>query len=706
MNLRNTFNLFILLSIIFYGFSSCSDSKDDDEPITYAQVRDVAIKQTINGQESFDLTEKDAPLTFSTSLTFENKPINWSKPTLEQTFNNILDISKENVTVTNAANTKVESIEIAVDGNNVKVIFQKVNGSYSYITSSTFKINVSTTIKAQISDEELNNLSYNGFTNQSMFYGESIGGNVKSNIVTIYPKLGGGVDYDVKGDPRNSEYAYKLNIVYFVAKDIQANPNYKERISTMLLKHQLFVCKWMKYWGYEEKSFGLPLAPNGMVDIVTVPAKGPKADYPYDGGSSKIAQEIREYYEANKLPYHSDHMFIISATNETTDDTPFYGTGKWAYGLDYPGMAFEAMERNPITFEPMAPKSDASHKATVWIGGNLHEMGHGLNKPHVGPTYTQYVTKNSEFGITLMGAGNRHYGENPTFMHESSAAIINNCQVSSFTKKVFYGSTTSSVKITNVEINGDKCTVKGSFTSSSKVTDVIVRFMDANNDAGYWSVASVAKPVNNTFEKTFDISDLKMNDQNEYVIWVTILMENGNNKIFKLDNVYKLVQSGGSYTLETNAISKFDWTMTASHALPKDEGISNSLTSLIDGDLATCLSLVKPNKTYEGVSVPATDQVYIIIDMKKGIEFNQVLLNFRQDQPSENLRAKEVSFYGSNDGKTFEPIKTSNELDVTKNTVTVDLGNKVNYRYLKMTYDKWHDSGSTMQFAELGLKNI
>ncbi|GAB6008520.1 discoidin domain-containing protein [Dysgonomonas reticulitermitis] len=704
MNMKNKSILYLVLSILFCGFFSCTD-KDDDPRNEIAQLSDVVLKQTINGSESLDLTEINTELIFVSRLTFNEKSIQWPTPALEQAFNKIFDLSEDDISVTDAQDSKVSSVNITIDDkNNVKVAFTKVAGSYGYMESSTFKISIKTRIRADASSEELKAFNDNGFSSQSLFYGESSEVNLKSNTISIISKIDSDNFYDVKGDPKNSNYPYKLNVVYFVPSDIQENPGYKKRISTLLLKHQLFICKWMKHWGYEEKSFGLFLDENGMVEIIVVPGEGKKADYPYASNISagKMINEINQYYTDNKLTKYSEHILVITATNGDISETPFYGYGRWCFALDYPGMSYDLYNIDPITNAPV----NSTPLTTSLIGGLFHELGHGLNAPHVGPTFTQ--KNDPAFGMSLMGAGNQTYGKIPTFMHPATAAIMNNCQVSSLTNKKFYEVTTASVKINGVTINGNKCTIKGDFTASANVTDVIVRFYNATEaflggSSGYTSVAFVAKPTGNNFELTMSIEELRVNNF-EYRIGATILMENGTTKSTSLPYVYRLVTAGSSYTLESeDIINNGDWSVTTSHPLPKDDAISNAPGSLVDGDLSTCLSMVKPGKSYEGVSVPQGAEVYAIIDFKKQIEFNTIILTNRNFQIY--LNAKEVSFYGSNDGNVYTPVKIEVDLPDPKENI-IALGGTVKCQYLKMTFDKWDSSqGSTIQFAELGLKN-
>ncbi len=705
MNKKNKFYLCILWVVLCCSFFSCSEKEEEPEiPPVYAGLTDVSLKQTVNGKAAFEITGLNDALNFSSQLTFNEKTIKWSNPTLELPFSSLLVLSAGSITVVDAEAAPLTAATIAINQNTVKITFAKVNDSYSYLNSSTITVDVKTALKPSITEDELIDLNYDGLKAQSIFYGETQAQHIKSNEITIVSSINPDIFYDVKGDPRNSEYIARLNVIYFVPADKHENAGYRKRLSTLLLKHQLYICKWMKHWGYEEKSFGLPLDENGLVKIVTIRGKGNKADYPYSGGGNKMIEEINAYYAANNLTKYSEHSLVLTAINNgDNSDTPYYGLGKWCFATDAVDFAWENLQINPIDGTPIKSVGGLTNNS---IGGIFHELGHALNEPHVGPSYSQ--KNDPAFKMTLMGAGNTTYGKTSTFLHHASAAVMNNCRISSFENRTFYETVTATVKITAVDIAGGSCTVKGSFTAPIAVTDVVVRFFNATEtflggSSGYNCVGFVDKPAGNTFEITVPIEEMRANTY-DYKVGVTMLLENGTAKSVSQPYVYRLVDKGGVYTFESeDIINDGSWTVTTSHALPVDEPISNAPGSLVDGDITTCLSMVKPGKNYNGVFVPDTDQVWATIDFGKPMTFNTIVLTNRNFQVY--LNAKAVSFYGSNDGVTFTPIKIGAELpEATLNEVVLDTA--VDYRYLKMTFDAWDASqGSTMQFAELGLQN-
>ena len=112
MNKKNKLYLLLTLGILFCVFFSCSDNNEEPEnPPVYADLTDVSLKQTVNGKESFELTEIDEELNFSSQLEFNGKTINWSKPSLELSFSSLFVLSADNITVTDSKGATVTQAE-------------------------------------------------------------------------------------------------------------------------------------------------------------------------------------------------------------------------------------------------------------------------------------------------------------------------------------------------------------------------------------------------------------------------------------------------------------------------------------------------------------------------------------------------------------------------------------------------------------------
>tara|TARA_R110002049_G_scaffold3795_5_gene27565 strand:- start:30576 stop:31745 length:1170 start_codon:yes stop_codon:yes gene_type:complete len=154
-----------------------------------------------------------------------------------------------------------------------------------------------------------------------------------------------------------------------------------------------------------------------------------------------------------------------------------------------------------------------------------------------------------------------------------------------------------------------------------------------------------------------------------------------------------------------------NWTLTASHELFV-EG-SNSLTSPLDGDFDTWFALVRPGKSFGGVSTPASEGIYFIVDMKEAQPVNYFKIRHRNDYQL-FLRYRiieEVS--GSNDGVNFTPI--ASDVAVTDYNLPEMMSPKLsipesNYRYFKFyckkdaCFDPSRGSSAQMSEFYLGIE--
>ncbi|MGE9516015.1 MAG: discoidin domain-containing protein [Solitalea-like symbiont of Tyrophagus putrescentiae] len=245
----------------------------------------------------------------------------------------------------------------------------------------------------------------------------------------------GKIKVEIPTDNFTSEKPYNLNIIYFVPTDKVVNPDYENRISEILLNFHDFVGKWMNHWGYTGKNFGMLTAPaknayNKKVKIIVLHGKYASSHYPYNNGGSRIIPEVNEFFKAYPKEKTSEHTLVISPENfdvtkpgTPAPGVPFYGmNGNWAFVLDFKNMSLGyncSKENLP---------------GNGWIGGFLHELGHGLDLPHVGETKSEL----SKYGVALMGSGNATYCNSSTFMTKATCAILSNNQLFADKKGEFY----------------------------------------------------------------------------------------------------------------------------------------------------------------------------------------------------------------------------------------------------------------------------
>ncbi|MDR1091801.1 MAG: Ig-like domain-containing protein [Prevotella sp.] len=158
-----------------------------------------------------------------------------------------------------------------------------------------------------------------------------------------------------------------------------------------------------------------------------------------------------------------------------------------------------------------------------------------------------------------------------------------------------------------------------------------------------------------------------------------------------------------------NNLDRTGWVITPSHKLPKDDAISNAPESLLDDKTTTCLSMVKPDKSYDGITVGAGEEVFFVVDMKTEAAFDYLRLDHRSNNSYAYLRPYALSIFGSNDGNAFTPILENIPAKYEQANYYIHLPAQVKYRYVKILYTDWDKkSGATMQLSELniGLKSF
>ena len=158
----------------------------------------------------------------------------------------------------------------------------------------------------------------------------------------------------------------------------------------------------------------------------------------------------------------------------------------------------------------------------------------------------------------------------------------------------------------------------------------------------------------------------------------------------------------------SNLLDRTNWSVSLSHDYCPDAAVKGTPESLIDDDLLSCLVMVKPGKSLNGITVGADETVYFVIDMAAQQEFDFFKLRHRTNNTSANLRVTKVSVYGSNDGEEYTQLISGATIATAASVaeVTVSLPDKANYRYFKLTYDGWSSSGNSIQVSDFNIGSM
>lgn len=493
-----------------------------------------------------------------------------------------------------------------------------------------------------------------------------------------------------------SEYPNNLNVVYFVPSDIEPLPDYHRRLSGIMLHMQEWFKKEMKYNGFGEKTFGMEVNEKDAtyVRVTVVKGKEGKTSYPYEGGGSKAGAEIEAYFSAHPDEKTSEHtiVFIPSLEGEHGWDAggvPFYGMGRTCYVLDYK------------YFDISTWMDGTKEGESNWIGGTLHELGHGLNLPH-----NQHLANDG--WLSMMSWGNHDYNYTPDNIHltKASAAILNNSQVfSKDPSHVFYDHEPShTVKSFRIYADETNLYLRCKFTAENRVNAVIAfndpktSADDSNYNAISWCATNVINGdsialimpldgINNEYKNSpFDLN-------------IRFCHENGN---FSYESFKYSFKSGKpDINVDIKEIIKLDnanWSVADfSSEEASGEGSDNGrVIHAIDGNSSTFW-----HSQWEGASPDYPH--YFVIDMSQ--EETVKGFSFIHRNGKYNGRPKDITIETSNDNVTWTD-QGNHTLSDQSLEQAIELPQATTCRYFKVTIKTGYDEGGEDIFfthlAEVG----
>ncbi len=473
----------------------------------------------------------------------------------------------------------------------------------------------------------------------------------------------------------SSSAKYNLNVVYFLPTDVEERKESHRRLSEILLHGQNFFEKNMQEYGFGNKSYNMLVdQAKNRVKVIYLKAENPTSNYPYEGGGVRIMEEVDAYFAAHPDDKTSDHTLILTPVKDHDNpDVPFYGWGRYCFALDYTEMDVKYFGQN----------SKKGNDATKYIGGLLHELGHGLNLPHNKEKVSE--AGQSIKGTALMGSGNYTYGKTPTFLTEASCAILNNCQIISDYTGTFYSE--SSLKVASIlaSYTNGEFKISGAFDTNQEV-NYICFYNDPATDNADYDAVSWASPVKggNAFEISMPVSELHQKDNTPYVLRLLFCHANGMNSRFS----YSYTMKNNVPVIEFGDQENFDRTNWRVIDFSSEE--NNEFAShVLDGDANT---FWHSRWSQDATTYPH----YLTIDMTDILEVS----GFSFLQRDGMRKVKDIEILVSNDNTQWESMGDFQLKEI--NTLHhVYLSNKASFRYFKIVAKSAFDGQQFAAMAEI-----
>ncbi len=324
----------------------------------------------------------------------------------------------------------------------------------------------------------------------------------------------------------------KLRVVYFYPKDRQPLKDHVERWDRIMADIQEFYRDEMRRLGYGEVTLSLEHKKGKLKLYEVQGAANDDGSYSYRTGG-RIHGEVAKALANSGIDANAETLLIVCGLSKTegkkvTIYSPYYGMGAdhnkgICLVADSDWLTIDGLkpDKNGITlqvkehrgYEPFTlPRFN-----TTYIGGTIHELGHGLSLPH------NHATKEeAKLGTALMGAGNYTYRQEwrkkgkGSFLTHAHAIRLLVHPVFSGTSQQCNDSPNLQLRELKLSLQEGQIHVRGKFQADIPAVAMIAyndgenrrqKGYGVNNDYDATTWTSVVSPQNEFWIRVGDVKD-------------------------------------------------------------------------------------------------------------------------------------------------------------------------------------------------------
>jgi hypothetical protein len=273
-----------------------------------------------------------------------------------------------------------------------------------------------------------------------------------------------------------------LRIVLFTPSDVDPPKIAEERLTQIIDYTQDYFSKWIKHWGYDCKN---PLAvkrdEKGTPEIFYVKGQYTKASGKYDkpGFARQVIAQAAKKYDV-QAQGQVWWIFMYKALES--------GWGRGGGNIKRGGSSTAYLYTNPGDINPGDKLGDGLIKE-LKLKGCIHELGHALGLPHIGPKDCDNLG-NSLMGPTHSGWAKRRDPNEPNvYLSQASAAILSKHFLFTGSDKGRFKETSANLLDLKADYNKNKdtnITITGKVESNIPAQAVIIANESKNMPTEYW----------------------------------------------------------------------------------------------------------------------------------------------------------------------------------------------------------------------------